>query len=82
VKTSNHTPEPLWKGTNAVDTSCWPHNSTLNMEGIMASEKLVSNHQATWRNNPENHDFNFTTMKTSSHTKFSMLIDRKVIREA
>jgi hypothetical protein len=22
VKTSNHTPEPLWKGTNAVDTSC------------------------------------------------------------
>jgi len=35
--------------------------------GSMASKMLVSNPQTTWHNNPENHDFYFSAVKTMSY---------------
>jgi hypothetical protein len=47
----------------------WNENySNLMMEATRYSKKLVSNHHTTRRNNPENHESFFTTLRTSNLT--------------
>jgi hypothetical protein len=45
-------------------------NSNPEDAGSTASKTLVSNHQITRRNTPENHEFGFCAVKTSNYTSF------------